>query len=65
MALIFGSPEANRIAQADRQRQRQIEAGYRPSWRSAEGWQLVDIFLAGDDSPAHRWPNEGRGNDKQ
>ena len=65
MALIFGSPEENRIAQADRQRQRQIEAGYRPSWRSAEGWQLVDIFLAGDDSPAQRGPNEGRGNDKQ
>lgn len=57
MALIFGSTEANQIAQADRQRQRQIEAGYRPSWRSADGWQLVDLFLAGDDSPAHRWPD--------
>ena len=65
MALIFGSPEANQIAEADRRRQRQIDAGYSPAWRSADGWQLVDLFLAGDDSPAQRGPNEGRGNDKQ
>ena len=63
--LIFGSPEANRIAEADRQRQRQIAAGYSPSWRSPDGWQLVDLFLAGDDSPAQRGPNEGYGDDEQ
>ena len=63
MALVFGSPEANQIAQADRQRQ--IEAGCRPSWRSADGWQLVDLFLAGADSPAQRGPNEGRGQNEQ
>jgi hypothetical protein len=56
MAIVFGSPEANQIAEADRQRQRQrqIDAGYSPSWRSADGWQLVDLFLSGDDSPAQR-----------
>ena len=57
MAIVFGSPEANQIAEADRQRQ--IDASYHPSWRSADGWQLVDLFMSGDNSPSHRWQHDG------
>jgi len=58
MAIIFGSPEANQIAEADRQRQRQINVGYSPSWRSTDGWQLVDLFMFGNDSSSQRGPND-------
>ena len=65
MALIFGSPEANRIAQADRQRQRQIDAGLSTSWRSPDGWQLVDLFLTEDELSLQRWQNDGGNQHKQ